>query len=47
MGAQAPVVLHADVVEFGRERRLHGRGVGLHPETDGGIWKNRAGCGLS
>jgi predicted nucleic acid-binding protein len=25
---QAPVVPHADVVEFVRERRLHGRGIG-------------------
>jgi hypothetical protein len=25
---QAPVVPHADVVEFVRDRRLHGRGVG-------------------
>jgi predicted nucleic acid-binding protein len=25
---QAPIVPHADVVEFVRERRLHGRGIG-------------------
>jgi predicted nucleic acid-binding protein len=25
---QAPAVLHADVVEFVRSRRLHGRGIG-------------------